>query len=297
MEVITDAKDMKQALPKGKSEIVGCIGFSLKNTTAKPHHEGHEYLIQQAKSQCDILVAVYSQPNMFSNLILDSEIPELYSLDLTYCTNFCQTNKVDIVYIIDSTTWKQKINKQNEFKKVEKDLDLIRQQKGLTTYEENGLFGALIFHKSNDENWKKDKVFYSWSDGYFRFAQKQLYKQHNLPETILIQPLRRPDGLIYSSTLTNFNQEEIEVFKLIPEVFNKFFKHQNQITLEKDLQQLDYRLTPTLKLESWSKVSNDILGTNNIFLSCEYSSSRLNNSIRYRVNEFFEKPWKRPEGF
>lgn len=296
MEVINDSKDMKKAL-KNKTEIVGCVGFSFKNPTTKPHHEGHQYLLQEAKKQCDILIAVYSQPNLFPNLILDSEIPELYNIDLNYCTTFCQQNNVDILYTIDSSTWKQKINKKHEFKKIEKALDPIKQEKGLTTYEENGLYGALVFHKHNEENWKKDKTFYSWSDGYLRFAQRELYKRENLPEVILIPPLRRPDGLIYSSSLINFDQDEIEIFKLIQKTFDKFFIHQNQVLLDHDLKQIDFRTNPTLYLRTWGKIQNTITGINNIVLSCQYSSSRLNDSIRYTINEFFENPWKRPSGF
>lgn len=290
MEVINNSKDIRKALKKNIPEIVGCVGFSPKNPTTNVHHEGHSYLLAEAKNQCDILVATYSQPNSLVNCLRDSELPLNYVLDLSYCTTFCQNNNVDILYIIDDQEVKQNIDKNEEKEKTKNSTKTVKDHVSeLNTWMDDILKGAVVFHKHNLNDWKKDKIFASWSDGYLRFAQKEVYSVEGLPEVILVNPLRRPDGLPYSSTILQFSQEDINILLKAKQAFEDFLVHQNQRVLEKALKNVDDRTIPNLQLSEQSKIQDGILGLNNLLLQVSYTN--LTNSLIYSLNEFYVNPW------
>jgi len=292
MQVINDSKEMKKALKKNISEIVGCVGFSLKNPTTNKHHEGHAYLLNEAKKQCDILVAVYSQPSSFVNLIRDEELPLNYQMNIAHCTDFCQDNNVDILYIIDEQEIKHNIDKSIEKDNTKDSTKTVKQHvNNLNTWIDDGLKGAVIFHKHNLNDWKKDKIFASWSDGYIRFAQREVYYVEHLPQVILIDPLRRPDGLPYSSTILHFSKDDINILLKVKQSFENFLIHQNQRILEQDLKNVDDKVIKTFELIEHSKIQDGLLGINNLLLEVSYK--HLVNNLTYSLNEFYVNPWNK----
>jgi pantothenate synthetase len=289
MEVIFKAKDMKKILPITEPKTVGLIGFSVKNPEVNQHHEGHEYLLKEAKKQCDILVAMYSQPLLYSNYMTDEEAI-LKSVNLEYCRDFCKTNNVDIMYIPDQTDLRKNMDKEKQKKKVINGLHNLEKNHHhkFKIHDENLFKGILIFYKQTINKWKKNKVFHSWSDGYWRFTQKELYKEHKLPEVVLINPLRRSDGLIYSSTLLQLNQNEINMIQITRQYLKDFLNHQNQKVLEENLRSIDNQSNTTMLFYMMSKAQDFLLGNNNLLLQAGYYIPRLGKDKDYKITEFYQ---------
>jgi pantothenate synthetase len=289
MEVIFKAQDMKKILPMTEPKTVGLIGFSIKDPELNQHHPGHAYLLKEAKQQCDILVAMYAQPLLYSNY-METEEAELNPIHLKYSTDFCATNNVDIMYIPDQKDLRKNVDKEKQKKKVInvlKNMEKNHYHK-FKPHDENLFKGILIFYKQTINKWKKNKVFHSWSDGYWRFTQKELYKEHKLPEVILLNPFRRSDGLIYSSTILQCNPNELKMIQIARQYLKDYLTNPNRKIMEDNIRSIDNQSESSLMLQSWAITQGLLLGDNNLLLSTNYYIPRLGKNKAYRITEFYQ---------
>jgi pantothenate synthetase len=284
---------MKHALPKNLPQTVGLLGFKSKHPQGSQHHEGHEYIIQQARQQCDILVAMYTRCYTYINLLEENEVPEDDPFDQDYCTTFCQNNNVDIVYLINTQEIKQGTNKQQEKERIKNITNNVKTHQQITDWVDLAFKGSYLFHKHSISNWKKDKIFHSVSDGYLRFLQRAFYAEHNLPEIVLIPPLKRVDGLTPSSSLLKLTPEEVTIVQKIPILINQFLQHQSERALYTALRDVDSRSNPTIVFQHFNLVIGDLLGANNLLITVHYGETNASPIPKITINEFFTNPWNK----
>lgn len=213
MQVVTNYTDLNTTV---SGHTVCHVGFSRKQSGG--HHPGHASCISGAKDLADKAVVIYWPSNDYMNTIYGDEVTTWSGLsddfDQTYCTNFCETNGVDVVLVPDSNTISSLFDGYNMS-------DLKSWVDGICTTEGYDVFNAsanmalkawIIGTKVSSEKniWSKDYRLYSNKEGLIRFIQKHYTDKYLDFQMNLVDFIRRPDGLPYETTgLSDLTQDEI----------------------------------------------------------------------------------------
>jgi len=212
MEIVRNIPDLQTAI--GSSTVCHC-GFDRKTTGG--HHDGHIACISGSKSSADlVLVSYFPNAECMTYLFSPTYSGTGPEWDETYCTNFCDTNGVDIVFIptfsylesnffageniADLKSWASSYSTTNGY-------DIL----GVDSFAYLTMQWILIAEWIRNENsyWSKDALLSCWKDAPLRFMFKHFGEDYLSIPITLIDPVRRPDGLAYGTNLSIFSAEDV----------------------------------------------------------------------------------------
>lgn len=295
MQIVTNFEDLNTTV---SGYTVCHIGFGRKETGG--HHPGHAACISGAKEQVDKVVASYF-PNdtcmtyLFSPTYSGAE-PDW---DESYCTDFCQTHGVDVVfiptfsYLMDNFFGLQNIEDVKSWASTystDNGYDIL----GAETSDFSYLImqWALIIEKIRSDNscWSKDVHIACWKEGLFRFTFKHFVENYISKPMILIDPIRRSDGLSYETTgLSELTQDEIDLLAQVKaeidgadwEVYNS-----NQDTFFNTLTSGVNNISADMTLTGLVTSEGGFVGTTNVLVTVMVEFTNSGNHAG--INEYYE---------
>lgn len=216
MQVLRSITEAKLNIPEDK--IIGATSFQKKNTGG--FHEGHTYLINTIKGMVEkVVVTFYDDFYLMYSLYPTEMNPnDPVTWDESYCLNWAETNGVDYVFI-PPPGFLFDITGVSSIEVLKDQTDTIIANESYFdsvpevyhTALKYTIFSALIGNEVGGF-FKKDFHYCSWEQNIIPFIRKDFYTKYTTMQLEIIEPLRRPDGLCYSTRLLTLPQNKIDVF-------------------------------------------------------------------------------------
>lgn len=216
MQVLRSISEAKSLIPSDK--IIGATSFQKKNSGGL--HDGHVYLINTIKSLVEkTVITFYDDFYLMYNIYPDegpSNSPVTW--DEAYCLNWADTNGVDFVFV-PPPGFLFDITGVSSIEVLKTQTDTIISNEGYSdaipsVYNTALKYSILSTLLSNEIGgfFKKDYHFCSWEQNIIPFIRKDFYTKYTTMQMQILEPLRRPDGLCYSTRLLTLPQNKIDVF-------------------------------------------------------------------------------------
>lgn len=276
MITVTTCAALKTAC---STNTIAQTGFLRKATNQL--HSGHLSCINACKSTAQKAVVSFFPHEEIVNWLYGTTIPLPTTWDQTYCTNFCETNGVDIVFIPTFTevrnTFFQGILPIN----INNTVNNIIIVKGYGGYK--GKFFdyiiAMEYLRKQRNLYPKHFAIFSVKEGYQAFARKDYYETELSIPCILVDMTYRPDGLPESSTYSSMIQADIDILsQMYNTMTSKTYDYLDALndytTLTNELNSFDTKPVKTVYVDYIRIWKQGIIGTNKILLE---ASIFLNN--------------------
>lgn len=227
---------------------IGYISFQRKNTNE--HHDGHAHLVNYAKNNYDLVVAAYwDHMEFIDNLFGDTE--SIYRRDInpvwdqSYCTSWCSNQGVDIM-LVPNVGYSQIYFSGCNIQDLKNTINTIYDNEGYNNGREISSSTSLTIPQTikskmmsiyfNDRGWT---TITSAKDGYWRYVAKHFLENYTTSKYEILEPLKRPDGLYYSSSLNLIPSEKISLVSQIPTKMNSVTSQQNIFLLKDEINSID----------------------------------------------------------
>lgn len=217
---------------------LGWISIQRKSSVSKLH-AGHEYVVNYSKANFDITAVNFWEAEEGMHYIYKSDIFEnTYGQpwDSTGCIDWCEQKGVDIVMIpdsgytqeylidaginIDSTgfeiyNWVEDLWNDRNYEAYEPTLDDASRFSQTTRAKTI----AILQYAEREKQIYKNRIS-TWKDGSYKFIVADFI--HNfLPVTddfIMLEPIKAPDGVYYSSSYNEYSEAEKNAIVQIPTI-------------------------------------------------------------------------------
>jgi len=260
MQIFRSISEGQSIVPKDK--IVGASTFQRKN--AGELHIGHEYLLNQIKSNCEISVlCFYDVPYLISQLYHMNNQIEPVAWDENYCTTWAANNGVDFVFI-PSNNFLTDLTGVVNFDVMKNQTDNIILNEGYAELipgqyisQLKFLIFSLLISKEIGGFFHKNYHYCCWEQIPIPFIRRDVSRKYSFPEVIIIEPLRRSDGLPYSTSLLNLPQTKIDIFVSVNNSIRNLF---TDSTANADISLLDINslLQGQFELRNFSSLKHEI---------------------------------------
>lgn len=239
-------------------QTVAIIAFGLK--AAGDLHDGHREMIRVAKENAQFVQANIWNRHGFMELFFgdsDPTVDDPYPLDLDYMTTWLEGEGVDLIWTPDKAFYQDWFQGYtiNEMKSW---CQNIVDTNGLTF--DNPKDAKSMVYYLTTARVLKQKAYYRndyriecWKDGYLSLYRKYLNNKYGGPQTIIIPPVLRPDGIPYASCLREKDPDTIE--KLSPMI--QFINNADPKKIKNNWQEFKARVQ--------QYCDNHFEGTDNVF--------------------------------
>lgn len=212
MQIVTTCEDLRIACG---TNTVAQTGFRRKKTGEL--HEGHIMCIEACKKEAQLTLVTFFPHEQLINWIYGSIYPLPTGWDEDYCTKFCETNGVDIVFIPSDAEIKDTFFPLLQPQDIKSASDTIITSKQYSGY--SGTFPDYIIAMETARKQKnlypKDVCVFSIKDGYGAFMRKNYYENDLLIPCVLVDMAYRPDGLPVASSFNSVSKETLDILALM----------------------------------------------------------------------------------
>jgi pantothenate synthetase len=286
MQILRSLAEGQIIVPTDK--IVGATTFQKKDSGGL--HIGHEYLLNQIKNNCEIsVVSFYDTRYLMNQLYPTGNQVVPITWDENYCTTWAENNGVDYVFI-PSNDFLIDLTGVVNFETIKTQTDNIISNEGYAELIPGQYMGDIKFIIStllisNEVGgfFHKNYHYCGWEQVPIPFVRRDVSQKYSFSEVIMIDPLRRPDGLVYSTRLLNLDQSKIDIFVSVNNAIQSLFLDS---TSNADISMID--ITPLLQgqfeLKNFSSLRHEITGNR------DYVTWNLfdpNTNLNYNFGELF----------
>jgi hypothetical protein len=214
MQVLNSIQQLKQLIPSNK--IIGGTTFQKKNIGEL--HLGHSHLIQKMKEKCEIIVLSFQEPAYTLDCLFFKKQPQSSKIwNESYCVDWAEEQGVDYVFI-PPDDFLVTLAHQVDFDSIKNSVENIilneNYNRLISEFYLNHLryvLSTMILCKQLDCLYPKNYHFCGLEQIPIPLIRKHFAKKYGYPEVILVESLKRPDGLPYSTSLLKLNQQKIDV--------------------------------------------------------------------------------------
>ena len=222
---------------------IGTMSFDFKGVGGL--HVGHESLVTAAKSNFTTTVACFFNHHVLIHDIFGGP-PDNFNWDETYCTTWCQNLNLDYM-VITEPNFKTLVDQNYDSTAIWQQVETYYQNENYDVYynfpnvvdlKRNDLKYFLYFYVLKDMlNVNNYKRVLSWTDGIISFIQKYHYDKYKQPGLYtFIDPVRRSDGLQYSTRLLSAPVETINFYLQVKSNLDQWGNSQiDKATLDSNL--------------------------------------------------------------
>lgn len=224
MQILTTRPELEAAVG---SSSVGYVSLSQKNT-AQSLHPGHEYLVNYSKANYDLTVVSFWETmelmyEIYGNSFFLNEVGLPW--DSTGCLAWCETMGVDYVLLPEigySKTYMDSVGIDTTDTTLYTTIDQIWADNNYPAYEptpdDASMFSSTIRAKvfvmlQNYKTPFNNHFIASWKDGYPRFTMAHYVNNYTTEHFELLDPVKTPDDLYYSSSYFVFTEAQKDIIK------------------------------------------------------------------------------------
>jgi pantothenate synthetase len=256
------------------TNTIAQTGFLRKPTNGL--HEGHISCINACKLAAEKTVVSFFPHEEIINWLYGTTLELPTSWDQTYCTSFCETQGVDIVFIPTFTEVRNTFFAGIQPININNTVDNIILIKGY--HEVTGKFFnyiiAMEYLRKQRNLYPKHFNIFSVKDGYKAFARKDYYETELSIPCILVDLVYRPDGIPLSSSLDPVPQADIDIIAqmynlLNSQTYDQINNLQDFTELTNQLNAFDTKPVKTVRVHSSRIWKEGIIGTNKILLETQ----------------------------
>jgi len=229
MQILKTRPELESAIG---SASFGYIGMQRKKAS-DVLHAGHEALISYSKANFDITVVNFWDPlemiySLYGGDYFLNEIGQAW--DSTGCLTWCEAQGVDYVLMPDdwySTQYLQQLGIDTSNSEIYTLVDTIWTENNYADYKpgavDSSLYNTTLRAKTfvllqNYKNKLNCTFVSSWKDGEPRFTLNDYIKNHSTEDYHLIDPVKTPDGLYYSSAYFQYTQAQKDLLLQVESV-------------------------------------------------------------------------------
>jgi len=228
MQIIKTRPELEAAVGLNS---VGYTGLSRK-TSGDELHPGHANLIQFAKSNYDLSVVSFWDALELVYEFYDHE----YFLDnigmpwdSTGVLAWCEAQGVDYVLLPDQGYSAEYVASLGIDKSAAKSMvNQIWSSNNYPTYNfdtqvsqyNNMILAKTFVIMQNYKNQFNNIFVSSWKDGFPKFTNHDYVKYYTTEDSVLLAPIKSPDGLYYSSNYPYYTEDQKNLIKQIEGVVN-----------------------------------------------------------------------------
>jgi len=216
------------------------IGISTFNVKGNGElHSGHEDLLTILKNNSTVSVACFSYHSKNYHSLFGGVEP-IPPFDQSYCETWCQNINIDYA-IFSELNLVDLINQNFDTTAILEQVEIYIQNESYESYftfpqindplKINNLKSFLFFHLVKDQinpniN-NSQRKFLTWKDGICAYLQKyhvDKYNQNGL--YTIVDPIRRPDGLHYSTSIFSKPQSTINFYISVKALLDQWGNNQ-----------------------------------------------------------------------
>jgi hypothetical protein len=285
MQILKTREEL-EALFVDTTTSVGYVSLGQK-ITASSLHPGHEDLVAYAKTNFDVTVVSFW--DIFELVYQVYRLPYLFyetglPWDSTGCIEWCEVQGADYVLIPDNDYSAQYIQSVGIDGTNTEFYDLVNgiwQENSYISYEptptDASLYTATMSAKTfvmmqNVKNHFNNTFIGSWKDGFPRFTITDYVNRYTPEAYIMIDPIKTPDGIYYSSGYFRLTEAQKDIIKQFEGIVDAI-GYQDTTALIVALQDLDPNGDEGLLVRRIDTIIGGVVGEANDFVNIQYSMS------------------------